>query len=840
MHEETRRVFILMKKMISILFIIQLSCPPSFVKASDSDSEDDAHSHSNSSSSRSSTPEPPITSPPASVAPLFPVAASAHHGQKTRVSLKGAASVSAHEDTDSAVSRPSERLNQAGRRSPTDFERATSHIVEGKLKAWLEDALKAMEEKIATQVAIQVETQMQKFREEHLANQRKQLTQRGEESAAQEQAVATALKIGLATLQEKLDNLLPSPQRGRDESADQLVELLTNHENLKHTIDSMMAKQTAQIEADIEKMGAELAAVRVKLNALPKKGDKVLRSRMAEMANRLGEQLADAQEQAAHIERERRSQKKTNTALMGKIDAQRVEHEEWLKKHDKELTRQEAKLFEGGVMERAEIKQGLRNLSQTPDLQMYWRIFYWTMQNFFDAYRGLSTKTVAYDATGRDAAAQSLAVKGASALADYGLELAKGIPFVGGIVGALKGVVSDIYKTIKKNALQDEVNMITTIITTKTESVEGVGIILAKTALMMTERKSQDILKQLPGEEEGGMKGALKALGGSFERWAKKSLKTIKLLPKVELYLPGDPTIKLALADATAMMTGLFTNYEKIIAEGMPALDIQMKAIAEDDFDQLCEQARDKAKKVQLKAKKAEAKAKAESDAKVSAAAAEQKDDDEEEDVDEAAVAGAEEAKKIPMPVAARGYEEVYRRFLNGILIYTPNEGGAAEQLVRQCLLIKDLRPNPLEGVFDLSACGDAGQYLSISTGYRKALIPANTGKLEIWVAPYFMVKAGQGVFGSSRHYKPIMKEWKPATAPVGIFFNWGGHKKMDDCDHLTSESFDEISSKNLSDASDEAHPCSSQQLSFWHSNEMRTNKQCKIFLQKFHVLFLN
>ena len=110
-------------------------------------------------------------------------------------------------------------------------------------------------------------------------------------------------------------------------------------------------------------------------------------------------------------------------------------------------------------------------------------------------------------------------------------------------------------------------------------------------------------------------------------------------------------------------------------------------------------------------------------------------------------------------------------------------------------LKISDLT-NPLEGTFDLSKCGDASKYLSISTGYRKGKKPENSSKLEIWLAPRFMIKKKRET--SAKHLQPILDNWTEETAPIGIFWIWGGWGNLSWYDYLTNVSTDNISSKNL------------------------------------------
>lgn len=143
----------------------------------------------------------------------------------------------------------------------------------------------------------------------------------------------------------------------------------------------------------------------------------------------------------------------------------------------------------------------------------------------------------------------------------------------------------------------------------------------------------------------------------------------------------------------------------------------------------------------------------------------------------------------IAIPEIARGYEDIYRRFLGGKLIYTDPTSKAKKELPIRTL------ENPLDGNFDLSGCGDTGQYLSISTGYRKGVKPENASKVEIWLAPWFLVN--KNLSSSAKHLQPIMGSWDSAAAPVGLFWTWGGWGNAD-YNYLVSESMDLLGSENL------------------------------------------
>lgn len=148
--------------------------------------------------------------------------------------------------------------------------------------------------------------------------------------------------------------------------------------------------------------------------------------------------------------------------------------------------------------------------------------------------------------------------------------------------------------------------------------------------------------------------------------------------------------------------------------------------------------------------------------------------------------------RSISIPLAAQGHEQVYERFLRGKLIYKPdpnNNNGRIE------LPISALK-NPLEGAFDLSQCGDTGNYLSISTGFRKGKKDENANKVEIWFAPRFLVEKELNT--TARHLKEIFPSRWDQTAQVGILWSWGGWKNLGWYDYLTTQNMEQLGDNHL------------------------------------------
>lgn len=147
---------------------------------------------------------------------------------------------------------------------------------------------------------------------------------------------------------------------------------------------------------------------------------------------------------------------------------------------------------------------------------------------------------------------------------------------------------------------------------------------------------------------------------------------------------------------------------------------------------------------------------------------------------------------KIMIPEVARGYEEIYKRFIMGKLIYKPDPNSDIGKIE---FPFKDLA-NPLEGTFDLTSCGDSSQYLSISTGYRKGKKAQNADKVEIWLAPRFLIE--KEINSTAAHFQPIIDEWNAVAAPVGVFWTWGGWDDINLFDYLVDNSLDQLANNNL------------------------------------------
>jgi hypothetical protein len=131
------------------------------------------------------------------------------------------------------------------------------------------------------------------------------------------------------------------------------------------------------------------------------------------------------------------------------------------------------------------------------------------------------------------------------------------------------------------------------------------------------------------------------------------------------------------------------------------------------------------------------------------------------------------------------------RQYLNGKLIYTAPNGNKTE------LPIAAL-PNPFEHCFNLSQCGSSGNYLSINSGYRSGQKAENANKVEVWIAPRFLVE--KELSRTARHFQPILDKWNLAGVPVGLFWTCGEWSNSSWYDYLVTDSFERISDSNLNE----------------------------------------
>jgi len=146
------------------------------------------------------------------------------------------------------------------------------------------------------------------------------------------------------------------------------------------------------------------------------------------------------------------------------------------------------------------------------------------------------------------------------------------------------------------------------------------------------------------------------------------------------------------------------------------------------------------------------------------------------------------------------GHEDILNQFLKGKLMYKPNKRNDEGKIEFK---ISDLK-NPFSGQFDLSKCRGANEYLAIMTGFRKGKVEENKSKVEIWIAPYASIEKFKD--STAKHFAPILEKWDEKTAPLGLFYTWGGWDAREWSEYLTNKTTTQISNKNLYENWQETH----------------------------------
>jgi HEAT repeat protein len=238
------------------------------------------------------------------------------------------------------------------------------------------------------------------------------------------------------------------------------------------------------------------------------------------------------------------------------------------------LMQQEKALQDSGVYDLAAIRSGFKHLEHlSPHLKSYCKTFYWTMANFFEAYRSLSTGLFKGNITAEISTKEKVGVQIAKKGAQYATEALKSIPFVGGAIGLLDALIDDIIITIEQNRFNNKINAIMTILQEKFSTTHDMSNTIAAVALAMTHEREESILHPPHEVMDNSVIGKVNHLKSNFE----KKLSDLKnaILPSIKLNDPENPAVQLALRDVALIMAYLFKNNEEII-KNKDSLDVQM------------------------------------------------------------------------------------------------------------------------------------------------------------------------------------------------------------------------------------------------------------------------
>ncbi len=230
--------------------------------------------------------------------------------------------------------------------------------------------------------------------------------------------------------------------------------------------------------------------------------------------------------------------------------------QEKVKQTTNQLQIVESVIDDSKIKELAEIKKGFEELeASSPILYNYCKTFYWTLSNYFEAYRVLDSEVIEGSSGGSAGSVEEIAMSGVKFGLKKGMEytakLAQGIPIIGGVVGVLDKIIDEGWNEIEIRELRSKTNIINKIIQNcDIKTSDDIDITIGRVALEITNDKfkQQDILLF---EQSKGKKAW---------NWLNEKIKS-----SVPLREYSDPVSQLALQDVSLLLYSLYKNHASII-----------------------------------------------------------------------------------------------------------------------------------------------------------------------------------------------------------------------------------------------------------------------------------
>jgi len=223
-------------------------------------------------------------------------------------------------------------------------------------------------------------------------------------------------------------------------------------------------------------------------------------------------------------------------------------------KNDIEKIREDMKI--SGVMDKARIIEGFKDLEKSaPQLYAYAKAFYWTLMNYFMAYRNSSTGVVQGNTESVTNSAEKFVASTTSYAIEFAIDVIESIPFVEKIMRVLNETMKTIYESVKERRFENRVNIINMIIM-EHSGEEEVHTTVAFTALDVAFKlragnsfdfdvtKSDNIWEKLQGK-----------LNEQIEK-----IKKLTIAELVDLY--EGPAAAAALRDVLLLLAYLYERYE--------------------------------------------------------------------------------------------------------------------------------------------------------------------------------------------------------------------------------------------------------------------------------------
>ncbi len=129
-----------------------------------------------------------------------------------------------------------------------------------------------------------------------------------------------------------------------------------------------------------------------------------------------------------------------------------------------------------------------------PELAIYYKTFYWTLSNYFQAYRIANTGIVKTNNTFDKDTKDQLIEIGAKKAANFAIENGKELPIVGSLISLLDDMVDSIFDSINEHKFDNKKSSINNIIISKLKSEQEISKTIGLAGIGIIEIKEMDIL----------------------------------------------------------------------------------------------------------------------------------------------------------------------------------------------------------------------------------------------------------------------------------------------------------------------------------------------------------
>ena len=154
---------------------------------------------------------------------------------------------------------------------------------------------------------------------------------------------------------------------------------------------------------------------------------------------------------------------------------------------------------ESGLTEELKVKIGFGKLYENnAELHEYAKVFYWTLLNYFSAYRNLGTGLFQGNINSVSTTKDKILVKAAKTGMKLVEKFFEHIPIVGGIIGVIDTVIDEIYDSYKEKKFEDRINAINKIIMFNNDQnailEKDISLSIAKSALEIVNTNKENVL----------------------------------------------------------------------------------------------------------------------------------------------------------------------------------------------------------------------------------------------------------------------------------------------------------------------------------------------------------